>query len=155
MDIQDSKQSPSPYIVGIQCALVVIGFACVVLAIHYFPEAWIDAFKAHKAESDEALVNTINSLVVPWWYVLISVCVHLWTTGVAWRLRGHPSASSKGLTFFRGVFKDATECAALVLIGLYEYLDGMTVADVFFLLSMLFMIPRLARFFFSSASPKQ
>lgn len=124
------KRHPGPLQIGVQCALVVVGFACLVLATHFFPEEWLSAMAARMDESDEAFMAMINSLVVPWWLVLVAVCIHLWTTCVAWKLRDHPQAASGGISFLRGKLKDFTEGATLMLIGLYAHLDGMVTSDL-------------------------
>lgn len=148
MDVQDPTPHPSPFRVGIQCALAVIAVACAVLFVRYFPEDWLVALAANKDASDEAFMAMIHSLVVPWWLVLLAVSVHIWTVAVAWRLRAHPNAESKGFKFFRKTFKDLTESTALLAVGLYAHLQGSPGADVFFLISMLFIIPRGIRAFF-------
>ena len=154
MEMHNPKKHPGPLQVGLQCALVVFVFACLVLAIHYFPEEWLSAMAARRDASDEAFMAMINSLVVPWWLVLVAVCIHLWTTCVAWKLRDHPQAASGGISFLRGKFKNFTEGATLMLIGLYAHLGGLATEDVILLLASLVLVPRIIRLFLFAANPK-
>lgn len=153
MDMQEPKKHPGALQTSIHCALAVIGFAFLVLAIYYFPEEWVSKIGSSWDKSGEEFLVMINALVVPVWLVLVAVCVHLWATCVLWKLRGYAESNSNRFVLFLKSFKDWSESSALLLIALFAHLEGMVTSDVVILLVALIIAPRFISLFFCGMNP--